>query len=834
MNPEIRLRRPRRICLALLALLVQMYTAHAAPVGGGDEPPRSCLDKVSASLSVSQSSVRLGQPVQLSWNVQANGCSGLFYSVTGVSNPGASGSRPFTPLSDSQWTLGVRLGGQTRMWHASTQVVLPTDANGNVNVTITADNQVTLFAQAIASANATVYVASDVSLDLSRYDTLHIAPGVRLFGGRSLGTAGARLFTTRIHQPLFAIGERLDADNIRISGFHIQGGNGFVVPSSEKGSNAIQINSSINIDIDNNDIGGFSGASISVADNRGDRIRRSNGAGAVRIRNNYLHNSQRIDGGYGVVVGDGAYALIERNVFNNNRHAIAGDGSNGSGYFAYRNLVLDGGGHHESAGFSSRTHQIDMHGQESCNGFPTYCGVAGEYMDIRHNTITYTAGSSIKIRGTPTLGVDVAKNSFARPDAWGGGYVFDSALVQIEGHNLREWDNRFGNVLPPLQYVCDFDQNQFPLGTPEGFLATGETWWLRRRSDQIYANEDYVFLNTSRRTLAELSLGDRNGDQYCDVTAGSTVSPNGTGVAEAPQRVELVWATPGSNSLRVSAVGGGNVLGETYPVLPAGRRLLGVGDFDGDGDGDLLTQETGNQPRNRVVILQLQAGQVAGEFSPGFQESGTELAGIADFDGDDTADILWRKPGGQLAMWNQEGKAIEAPVGYRNDHTPAGTAGSAWKVRGTGDFDGDGHADILWRSDAGDISIWLMVGSVHAGNHLLPAINLGADWQIQGVGDFDADGKSDILWQAANGAIQIWFKGSSENAWFYQAGAATDTSWKFGAVADVNADGRSDILWRHAGGSYAYWIWTDHMNFHVPAFQAMGTEWTLQGVMSTY
>ena len=47
--------------------------------------------------------------------------------------------------------------------------------------------------------------------------------------------------------------------------------------------------------------------------------------GVVRIRNNYFHHNRHGDGyGYEVAVTNGSYALIERNVFDENRHAIMG------------------------------------------------------------------------------------------------------------------------------------------------------------------------------------------------------------------------------------------------------------------------------------------------------------------------------------------------------------------------------------------------------------------------------------------------------------------------------------------------------------------------------
>jgi hypothetical protein len=55
-----------------------------------------------------------------------------------------------------------------------------------------------------------------------------------------------------------------------------------------------------------------------------------------------------------------------------------------------------------------------------------------------------------------------------------------------------------------------------------------------------------------------------------------------------------------------------------------------------------------------------------------------------------------------------------------------GNPGTAWKVAGVGDFNGDGRSDILWRNDDGTVAEWQMNGATPLSTTILG--NPGTAW----------------------------------------------------------------------------------------------------------
>ena len=79
--------------------------------------------------------------------------------------------------------------------------------------------------------------------------------------------------------------------------------------------------------------------------------------------------------------------------------------------------------------------------------------------------------------------------------------------------------------------------------------------------------------------------------------------------------------------------------------------------------------------------------------------------------------------------------------------TVSANLGPDWQAIGTGDFNDDGHSDILFQNTtSGQVSIQEMNGTNVIGGGTISA-NPGLSWHAIGTGDFNGDGHSDILFK---------------------------------------------------------------------------------------
>jgi hypothetical protein len=236
----------------------------------------------------------------------------------------------------------------------------------------------------------------------------------------------------------------------------------------------------------------------------------------------------------------------------------------------------------------------------------------------------------------------------------------------------------------------------------------------------------------------------------------------------------------------------------------AGSRMIGTGDFNGDGYADALWQTVDG----RVTDL---LGRAGGGFIDNYAKVSIltgldwQAVGTGDFNGDGCTDILWQNDDGTVRDWlGQTNGGFAGNIVNLNMNT-----GPAWHVVGTGDFNGDNRDDILWQNDDGTIRDWLgQTNGGFAGNIANLNINPGASWHVVGTGDFNGDGRSDILWRNDGGTVTEWV--GQANGGFADNGANfsanLSAAWHAAAIGDFNGDGRDDILWQDQSGQVINWL----------------------------
>ncbi|WP_369144692.1 FG-GAP repeat domain-containing protein [Streptomyces sp. R44] len=163
----------------------------------------------------------------------------------------------------------------------------------------------------------------------------------------------------------------------------------------------------------------------------------------------------------------------------------------------------------------------------------------------------------------------------------------------------------------------------------------------------------------------------------------------------------------------------GNDIGSGWGIY---NTLVGPGDLSGDGKGDLLA-------RDRSGVLYLYKGNGAGTALSTRIKVGSgwgaydRLVGAGDYTGDGRSDLLARTSGGDLYLYPGTGVAA-TPFSTR---VKIGTGWNTYtKLVAPGDLNADGKADLLGVTSGGDLYRYLNVAPAKFG----PRAKLGSGWGI--------------------------------------------------------------------------------------------------------
>ena len=209
----------------------------------------------------------------------------------------------------------------------------------------------------------------------------------------------------------------------------------------------------------------------------------------------------------------------------------------------------------------------------------------------------------------------------------------------------------------------------------------------------------------------------------------------------------------------------------TYDPVPTTFQVAGTGEYNANGMGDILFEDN----QNNLFISFMNGSQITSTQFLATLPSGWVVAQT-----DRKASIFFRNTvTGDVAVWLLKGTTIVQAVDL-------GTVPLTWTIAGIGDFDGNASSDILFTDAAGDVAIWLMEIDTSQVKVLSATVigNVGTTWSVAHTGDYSGIGKADILWVDTSGNVAGWFMNGTSVSAIVNYGNI-GTSW---AVQSINSE----------------------------------------------
>ena len=275
-------------------------------------------------------------------------------------------------------------------------------------------------------------------------------------------------------------------------------------------------------------------------------------------------------------------------------------------------------------------------------------------------------------------------------------------------------------------------------------------------------NGDYVLWLAGQQENA-FSLGNKKGFSYYGVGDFDNNQKSDIIFYENSTAVVSLLKSPATAQTEM------NPIGNLSALLSDNWEVIATADFDRNGCDDIMWMNNGGivgywaSTPTGVNDQLIQIGNLSALLSEGW-----EVIGIGDFDGNGCDDVLWKSNFGLVGYW----AGGEGVNGAMSDQlTIVGDLGAileaGWDIVGIEDFDGNGCDDILWQSGDLLVGYWRgyndrMDDQLQYSGNLTALVHEG--WNVKGVGDFDADGKADILWQSdVTNLVGMWGAGSDQN-----------------------------------------------------------------------
>ncbi len=201
-----------------------------------------------------------------------------------------------------------------------------------------------------------------------------------------------------------------------------------------------------------------------------------------------------------------------------------------------------------------------------------------------------------------------------------------------------------------------------------------------------------------------------------------------------------------------------------------------------------------------------------------------QVLGTGNFDSDGDDDILWNHLDGALSIWSMENMMVSGMAG--------GTGTNSWFGATTHmtDTNGDRINEVLQTlcprfSDCSSVAqnaFSFVPGTTDFASHTTSS----APTRVEAVANFTGDlsGKTSAVRRNVKTADMVL-----ESNGVLTALGNVPTTWQVVGFGDFNGDGTHDLLWRHSGGTAAVWLFRNGVPFDTSFAPFVGNEWTLLG-----
>jgi hypothetical protein len=304
-------------------------------------------------------------------------------------------------------------------------------------------------------------------------------------------------------------------------------------------------------------------------------------------------------------------------------------------------------------------------------------------------------------------------------------------------------------------------------------------------------SEEIVFTDSGATTAAAAAAVASGG-------IGSAVTRSAEDAAEGDAPLEfaedgaslLLWeADAPSLALQLTSLSEGSLRTELSFDRPGDDWwVVGAEDFDGDGLTDVLWESATGMVAFSSLAALLETAPVAPLAVVGELSADEAVVSTGDFDGDGRADLLVEDEStGTRTVWLMSG-AGDAII---EDLQGLGVAGNS--LAASGDFDGDGRADLLWRAADGSLAIHFMDGAIAVAGL---DVSVGSAQQALAAADVDGDGDDDLVYrEAASGDVGVLLMGGRQEPVPWGRSIAAGPGWDVAEVGDFDGDGAEDLLW---------------------------------------